>query len=675
MSVLSPKRVIQFVVAALLAVPVLANHPSPRVQARMAFDESTGTGVLFGGRGPADPARGPEDPATGLTHSIDETWLFTREQWIQQYPSNRPPARSAHAMVYDSKRARVLAFGGRQESTELRGKFTLLNDLWAWQNGDWRQLDPGTSPPVRQHADMAYDRVRDRVVLFGGYRYAADGKTIEPMYDTWEFDGSTWTEVQGLSAGPKVDKPLLAYDIARNETILLGIDTAFKTQMYRWDAAGKAWQKMTPDPLPPCVHESTLTYQVHNQTLVLTGGVCSASTPLADEVWEWNGTTWTKIDAKLNGFSQDRTTGSAAVYDTKYHRFVRYGGLTTFGTLTESATYALVPPRWISLTSPSRPSPRSLSTMRRDPVRNVLWLMGGLSEFSIGSSVTFHQDFWRYSGDQGWVRIDNRAEPGQCLSPTSAFDTERQVFVLVCSGQNVWEWDGTAWKTFSPKPVPDSRRFAQIVYDQNIKKIVMFGGYDNVNYRNETWTWDGTAWTRLKPSKSPGHRAQMSMWYDPLAKKTILYSGVGRPNIEERVTRYADMWSFDGTNWTEMTKTAAPGIRFGAQTVVDPRNGKLLLFGGLRATLDEKKNVSQFYSNDLWQWDGSSGNWTELHPATAPPPRQNGVLEYDPVSGKFILYGGFGNQIYLSDTWLYDDTTWTPVEDRAVDYRRRSARQ
>src|SRR5215213_3672135 len=105
MSVLSPKRVIQFVVASLLALPLLANHPSPRLQAKMAFDESTGTGVLFGGRG-------LEDPATGLTHGTDETWLWVRDQWVQQFPINHPAPRSSHAMVYDSKRGRVLVFGG-----------------------------------------------------------------------------------------------------------------------------------------------------------------------------------------------------------------------------------------------------------------------------------------------------------------------------------------------------------------------------------------------------------------------------------------------------------------------------------------------------------------------------------------------------------------------------------
>ena len=668
MSVLSPKRVIQFVVATLLAVPLLANHPSPRTQAKMAFDESTGNGVLFGGRG-------SEDPATGLTHATDETWLWVRDQWLQQFPANRPTPRSAHAMVYDSKRGRVLAFGGRAESTQLRGRFTLLNDLWAWQNGDWQQLDAGTAPPVRQHADLAYDRVRDRVILFGGYKYAANNRDIEPLYDTWEFDGQSWTEVQGTANGPKVDKPLLTYDIQRKQTVLLGINATFDTLMYNWNPETKSWQSMTPDPLPPCVHEATLVYQHHNQTLLVTGGLCNDTASTGDEVWQWDGTTWTKIDAKQGGFAASRANGAAYAYDTVYSRFVRYGGNINFGTVVDSSTNTLRDTNWRFMPSPFRPSPRSLTAFRRDPARGGIVFFGGLTEFSTGNSITYNADQWRYSGDQGWSRISAFADPGECVTPSSAFDTDRQVLVVLCGGQDVWEWDGEAWKTFNPKPVPDFRRFAAIAYDQNIKKTVLFGGYDNINYRNETWTWDGTVWTRLKPNKQPGHRAQMAMWYDTRAKKTILYSGVGRPNLDEHVTRYEDMWSFDGTNWTEMSKTGAPGIRFGAQVAIDPRDGKVVLFGGIRATIDEDDNIDQFYTNDTWVWDGSASTWTQIQTANAPRPRQNGAFEFDDATGKFILYGGFAGQFYLSDTWLFDGTNWTPVEDNLRDFRRRASRQ
>ena len=120
MSVLSPKRVILFVAATLLALPLFATNPSPRYAPRMAFDENSGIGILFGGRG-------LDDPATGLTHASDETWAWVRNQWVQQFPDVNPPARSDHAMTYDSDRHTTLLFGGQNGVNFGQG---VLGDTW-----------------------------------------------------------------------------------------------------------------------------------------------------------------------------------------------------------------------------------------------------------------------------------------------------------------------------------------------------------------------------------------------------------------------------------------------------------------------------------------------------------------------------------------------------------------
>lgn len=656
MSVLPLKRVMQFVVATTLAVPLLANHPSPRIQPRMVFDDRAGAAVLFGGRA-------LDDPATGLVHASDETWIWINRNWIQQFPAHKPPARSAQAMAYDSTRGRVMMFGGRKEATQLRTTFSLLDDTWVWENGDWRQLETATRPPARTFAAMTYDRDRDRMILFGGYRFAADNRTLEPLSDTWEFDGTDWRQV--ASGSPEVDKPLLAYDAARRQTIMLALDETLKTLMYRWDPASSAWQSVSPANLPSCVNEGQLAYQSHNQRLIVAGGVCADTQAI--ETWEWDGTNWTKLET--NGVPL--VTGATAAYDPAGRRLIRYGGQSAFGT--ESYTYVLYEQEWTFTHISGTPPPRSLFVFKRDPVREALWVVGGLSEFSVGTSISYVTDHWKYAAGE-WYQVQTDGIPISCVTPLSAFDTDRGVLVVICGGNEVNEWDGTKWTAVEAEKPPTGRRFAALVYDQNIKKTVLFGGYDNVNYRQDTWTWDGKTWTEVKANKKPPHRGQMAMWYDPLAKKTIMYSGIGRRDINERVTRYADMWSFDGTTWTEMTNVQTPGIRFGAQVAVDPRDGKVLLFGGLRATVDEKKNVSNFYGNDLWQWDGSANRWTQLAQENAPPARQNGGLEFDPASGKFLLFGGYAGNFYFSDLWTWDGQRWTPVPASPVTMRRRAAR-
>src|SRR5262249_43980087 len=67
--------------------------------------------------------------------------------------------------------------------------------------GTWTAVAP---PPRRQFA-MAYDSVRQRTVLFGGYQSSA------PLPDTWEFDGSNWRR-QYTEGPPTMVGGAMAFD-------------------------------------------------------------------------------------------------------------------------------------------------------------------------------------------------------------------------------------------------------------------------------------------------------------------------------------------------------------------------------------------------------------------------------------------------------------------------------
>jgi hypothetical protein len=672
MSVLSLKRVILFVAATLIAAPLFAAHPSPRVYSRMAYDEQAGVGVLFGGREVIDTA-------TGLMHASDETWFWVGNRWMQQFPENHPEARSSHGMTYDSTRGRIVLFGGRKESTELRGLQSHLDDTWVFQNGNWQKIETPHAPSPREFVSLAYDRARDRVILYGGYHLDAEEELVA-LHDTWEFDGNDWMRVG--TEDLEVSNAILLYDIARNRTIMLAVEDDLDPVMFGWNHEEEKWDSITPTDIPPCVSEGGMAFQNHNGRIAFAGGVCLAEPQIQDEVWEWDGENWTVVDTNF----ATRTTGSAMLYDPVIQRVVRFSGNDLFATnpQTDVALYhsqsknigedKKIFGRWRYSQTSATPSPRSLLVLRRDPSRDVMWLFGGLHELSTPSAIFYNDDLWRFRNGQ-WNRISATGAPVQCITPLAAFDTDREKLVVVCSGSAVFEWDGVEWKAFADvEPLPGDRRFAGFVYDQNIKKCVLFGGYDGRDYKNETWTWDGTKWTKVDANKKPPNRAQMAMWYDPLAHKTILYSGVGRPNINERSTRFEDMWSFDGSTWTEMTVTPTPGIRFGSQVAVNPNDGTVVLFGGLRSTSNDERTLIQYYGNDTWVWDGAANRWTEMHPAASPTPRQNFGFDFDPVSGKFMLYGGFAGNFYFSDVWLWDGGDWTPQPETGSPTRRRPTR-
>jgi len=650
MSVLTPKRVFAVVVLLLLAASALANNPSPRTLARMAFDEHTGETVLFGGRGTLDQA-------TGVIHSNAETWLLSGLRWAQRFPTTSPSARAAHSMVYDSKRNRVILFGGFTDPDSPTGLPTFHNDTWVWENGNWTEINTPNRPEPRYYSGIAYDSDRDRVVLYGGVVYTSDNKTTQAVYDTWEFDGTDWTRVESTGA-QKAGKPALAYDQSRKQMLLVGLNDVLATTMFIYDAESKTWKSPSPAPdkLPSCANEGMMAYQKHKKTIGYVGGTCTADTPTADELWEWNGTTWVK--ATINAV--DRITGAAFTYDSLTYRMLLFGGIIFGGSSPNSSMQMLFNNVWSYNLLTYRPRPRSLGALRTDSANGTAWLYGGLNEYSTG----YTGDFWRYDGAGQWlpITVDGNGPPSGCVTPLSAYDSNRSRFVVVCYGAELFEWNGSAWTSFSSvKSHPSTRRFASMTYDETLKKVVLFGGYDDAtgNYKQDTWTWDGTNWAEVKNNRPP-NRGVTSMWYDPNIRKVVIYGGVGRNNADQKVTRYDDMWSFDGNGWTQLSVQTTPGPRLGAQIGVDPNSKKLLLFGGLRAEKVDDKTTRQYFDNDFWQWDGSNNTWTKLEPATKPAARENGMMTWDPVLGQMVLFGGYAEGFYLSDLWSWNGTNWTP---------------
>ena len=665
MGVLTPKRAVLLVVAVLLGVSAFASHPSPRTLARMAWDTPNGVGVLFGGLGNFDKG-------TVLQHDSSETWLWSSGRWVQRFPQTIPLRRAVHAMVFDSTRNRVVMFGGRHAPADKDGEVTYLNDTWVYQDENWTRIESTENPSGRQFPSMAYDRARDRVILYGGNILEGDEETLTLRDDTWEFDGQQW---HSIGTGPKVAKPVMGHDPVRNETILVGLnDTGTAKVMYRYDTASHAWVTVTPTTMPTCVNDGHMVFRERTGKLTFFGGVCAADTPPAEEVFEWDsaGNTWTKLTLTA-GFP--RLAGQAVAYDPIRNDVIAFGGTSATSSVPASQTNILRANTWRQAFTFLKPAPRSQAQFATDAASNTIWLLGGLDE----TGLFYYTDLWGYRNGQ-WFR--STEIPGACDGPLTAFDTDRGVLVANCAGAETYEWNGTEWKSFpSLATKPQVRRFAAMVYDPKLKKTVLYGGFNANNYRNDTWTWNGTAWTEVKSDKDekPPHRGQMAMWYDPLQQKVILYGGLGRGSVNERITRYSDMWAFNGTGWTKLNVTETPGMRFGPQVAVNPVTGKTLLFGGLKAEIvpddPDQKALVQFFVNDTWEWDGTASRWTRVEvDTTTPEPdvRENGAIAWDPVGSRLVMFAGYAYGFYRSDIWEWTGNDWVPRLEHSG--RRRAAR-
>ncbi|MGK0301594.1 MAG: hypothetical protein ACI89X_002473 [Planctomycetota bacterium] len=147
-----------------------ATQPTARVHSRMAYDIIHGNILMFGGRG-----------AIGA-----ETWSWDGVDWTMLTPSTVPPPREQANLAANWSTGEIIMFGG---STGAGGG--VIGDTWVWNGFDWNQIATMTSPGLGgiRNGKMSHDRLRNRMVVFGGVR-ASGGFSAS----AWEFDGVDWTE-------------------------------------------------------------------------------------------------------------------------------------------------------------------------------------------------------------------------------------------------------------------------------------------------------------------------------------------------------------------------------------------------------------------------------------------------------------------------------------------------
>jgi len=136
---------------------------------------------------------------------LADTWEYDGAQWIAN-PVAGPPARSYHALAYDTGRARVVLFGGTD------GRH-LLSDTWEYDGANWSPIATISAPPARYGNRLAYDPLRGRTLLAGGQAAGPD---------TWEYDGRTWTLFAVAGPSPIRIWSTLAFDPRRGRAVEFG---------------------------------------------------------------------------------------------------------------------------------------------------------------------------------------------------------------------------------------------------------------------------------------------------------------------------------------------------------------------------------------------------------------------------------------------------------------------
>ncbi len=277
------------------------------------------------------------------------------------------------------------------------------------------------------------------------------------------------------------------------------------------------------------------------------------------------------------------------------------------------------------------------------------------------------------------------------------------------------------WVPITPVGATPIHRWGhRIVYDAARDTVVLYGGYDNANYLDDTWEYDPAAqsWSLRAPSSFPSSRAEYAMVYDTSRQRVVLYSGANTVPMSGH--HLPGLWEWDGATWSFInppgptgrhghagafdsdrnrlvlafskhgeTDTwefapAAAGQPFGGAwsfrangfptsrafnaMAYDASRGRTVAFGGYDAS---KGAPGFFVYNVTFEWDGAA--WTQTTPGASPSARYAVEGVYDSTRRRFTIVAGTTGGMFLNDTWSYDGATWTNLNAAGLPRREHAA--
>jgi cysteine-rich repeat protein len=554
----------------------------PRVAACAAYDAQRGVFVAFGGR-------------TGTGYS-SETWELRESTWRPRASAIAPGARAECTMGYDAARGVIVMIGGVGETG------IQLSDTWEWNGEAWRQAAafgpngyrktmtyhgrlrglilwspwPGNStaslyrwtgtdwaylgegPDARSYPTLAYDPVRDRLVLGPG------GNNLT----TWEWDGTSWTQATPVTSPASAFSGVGWYSTAVGHVLMHVGDG----NVWSWD--GTTWTA-TPSPTSFGGRWYGLGVAIDHDVAIV-----DASTYTLDALGGtgWHARTLLAPPARLY---------AADTWAAERGEYLVFGGLA--GGVESADLFIRRRGEW-SAEAPAGawPPARQRAVLAHDPLRRRTVLFGGWN----GTAAL--ADLWEWDG-AAWHQVDAGGAPAWPLPTTDAAmifaPTLGEVMLIGGRGSlgtdvrsAVWSWNGTVWTARTALPVAVAAN--AVAWDPYAGEAVMAAGYDpswGGQRLSNTYAWRGSTWDyRTTHYIDTPMRFYSTTTYDPMRRRPVMLGGFG----------YGSIWLDDTWEWnTEMARWqlahAAGPVTFGHSAHFDPEAAELVVLSHQGADLGE----------------------------------------------------------------------------------------
>ena len=529
-------------------------------------------------------------------------------------------------------------------------------EVWRWNGTIWTKI--GGDGINNSWADQTFEDV-NALVKNGNYLYAGLGTNAAGDGEVWRCDISVgctqWTKIggDGVNGSWAINtfEAVLSLN-AYNDNIYVGLGvSATDAEVWRWN--GTAWTKIGGDGLNSSwntVYEAVRS--LSNDGTNLYAGI--GDTAADGEVWRWNGTAWTKIGG-------DGINSSWAVADNiEYISSLDYFGGNLYagtgltagdgdvwqynGTIWTKIGGDGINNGWLSSTY------ELVASMTNDGTN----LYAGLGNSNGDGEI------WRWNGT-AWTKIGGdginsgfSTNQGDGVYALAYGDGKLVAGLYDAAGNGTfWEWNGTAWTWAGGGYVNQSWGF------YNLQSVESSATYNEKLYVGTgvtvagnalVWEFNGTDWNVI------GGQGIKNSWaadtfenvYTLQQYNGALYAGLGTTAND------AEVWRYDDNYWT---KVGGDSLNNGWTTNYEQVNALTVYNGNLYVGLGNSANDSE-----VWQWNGSI--WAKvggdgLNSSWATGINIENVLSMAVYDGN--LYAGLGSTVGDAEVWKYNGSIWEKI--------------
>lgn len=413
--------------------------------------------------------------------TLQDVWalsLSPQPVWNLLMPTGTAPAaRYGHSAVYDPLRDRILYFSGRT------GSGVWINDLWGLSLSGtpaWSVVaGPGSGTSGRRGAAACYDSRRDRLLVFGGQ------DSLGYRHDTWAGalgSPESWNNIYGeWGEKPVGEVNAFAMDAASKRVFVFGGRDFWVASLREVPAR---WKRMAlPGPAPSARTGAVAVFDSRRNRVLVFGG---RDPGLPNDLWAMGVGQAPGWEQLMASNPPGGRTGAAAVYDSLRDRMIVFGGGggTTSGgnpiTLGDMHAIDLSPPDLVWAPLPTAPPARSVTSVAIDTRRHQMLLFGGAYGTFRFLPFTPLGDLWRFDLVQDtWQEVTSTGGPSARWGSAGAYDPEGDLVAFFGGGpfntplDESWAFrpDGT----WMPLPLlPHTLWFGAAEYFEG-HEVVVFG--------------------------------------------------------------------------------------------------------------------------------------------------------------------------------------------------------